>query len=115
MSKLRGLLFGGRDRNAQAKKAVEPIEKDYPVVAEILAGCEAEGDSPAIPGGTISFWIYDGRLRASVNVKSQGKCFFLDVADITKPWASIQLAIELGEFGEKAEDVRRSTTEQPAF
>lgn len=115
MSTLRGLLFNTGDRNERAKKELEKVAKDYPVVAEILLGSEATKDQPAVPGGTISFWVHDGKIRCSVSVKSQGKTFFLDVADATSPWASVQLAIEMGEFGEKNEPVRASTNGEAPY
>jgi len=104
---LRGLVTGGKDVCKQNQKAVEVLREECPLVAEILAGIPADGEQPAFEGSPITFFINDGRLRFSANVKSSLIKFVGDVADPLLPWHSINTALLTGDVSSKR------YTEQP--
>lgn len=113
---LRGLVTGGKDVIQINQKAVEVLRETCPLVAEILAGVPASGDQPAFEGSTITFFVNDGRLRFSANVKSSLIKFVGDVADPSLPWESINTALLTGEVSSKRyteQETTSKTKEEP--
>jgi len=107
---LRGLVTGGRDACKANQKAVEALREECPLVAEILAGIPADGEQPAFEGSPITFFINDGRLRFSANVKSSLIKFVGDVADPLLPWHSINTALLTGDVSSKRYTEQAPTT-----
>lgn len=101
MAGLRDLLNKGRDNDAEAQKIVKPLAKEFPLVAELLGGMPEKGDQAAISPGTVTFFVHDGKMRFSANVKSAEKTFIGDVADILNPWGSINTALLTGDVSSK--------------
>lgn len=113
MAGLRDLLNGGKDHAGEALKIAKPLSKDYPIVAEILGGIPEKGDQRAVSGGTITFFIHEGKARFSVNVKGEEKTFLGEVADILNPWGSINSAMLVGDVSSKRYTERKaSVTEE---
>ena len=101
MAGLRQLLKKEDNLDEQALKAAKVLEKSWPIVAEILGGSAATKTEDAISPGTITFFFHDGKWRFSANVKSEKKTIIGDVADIAKPWDSVNYAISEGECRQK--------------
>lgn len=108
---LRNLVSKETKHDEEARKAVKVLQKDFPWVAEILGGCPAQGDDPAISPGTITIFFHDGRFRFSANVKSQEKTFIGDVADILNLWGSVNFAFADSNVSSKRYSVPTSSTE----
>lgn len=101
MAGLRNLLNGAKDDEKSAKKVVKPLEKEFPLVAEILGGSPATEKEAAISPGTITIFIHGGKARFSANVKSAEITLIGDVADIVNLWGSINSAILVGDVSSK--------------
>lgn len=115
MAGLRQLLKKEDNLDEQALKAAKVLEKNWPIVAEILGGSAATKTEDAISPGTITFFFHDGKWRFSANVKSEKKTILGDVADITKPWESVNYAVSEGECRQKDYTGQRNgQTEIPA-
>jgi len=114
MAGLRDLLKGGKDHDAEAIEITKSLKKDFPFVAEVLGGCPATKTEEAVLSGTITIFIHEGKARFSVNVKSQGKTFIGDLADIANPWGSINSALAMGDVSSKrySERTAVSTAEE---
>jgi len=101
MAGLIDLLKQEKDNGTEARKACKAIAKDFPHVAEILGGIAGkEGQEPISPSA-ISIWIQDGQARFSTNVKSASRTIIGDIADLSKPWESINYAIADGKVSSK--------------
>lgn len=109
MAGLRDLLNGGKDHEAEAQKIAKPLAKEYPFVAEILGGIPEKGDQKAVSGGTITFFIHEGKARFSANVKGAEKTFLGEIADILNPWGSINSAMLVGDVSSKRYTDRKAT------
>lgn len=101
MAGLRDLLTKEKPNGEAARKLCKPLSKEFPFVAEILGGIEAKGDQIEVSNGTITFYVHDGKIRFSANVKSAEKTFIGDVADILNPWGSINTALQMGDVSSK--------------
>lgn len=113
MDDLRKLLKGGKDYEEEARKITKPLEKEFPLVAQILGGMPATKTDDAVSPGTITIFIYEGKARFSANVKSQEKTFIGDLEDITNPWGSINTAFLLGGISAKRYADRVSSLPKP--
>jgi len=109
---LRGLVTGGKDHGKINQKAVEALREECPLVAEILGGIPASGEQEAFEASPITFFVNDGRLRFSANVKSSLIRFVGDVADPNLPWHSINTALLTGEVSSKRYTEPESTTKK---
>lgn len=101
MAGLRDLLNKGKDHDAEAYKICEVLRQEFPLVAEILGGMPAEGTQPAVSPGTITFFVREGRVRFSANVKSQEKTFIGEIADALNPWGCVNTALLTGDVSSK--------------
>jgi len=113
MAGLRDLINGGKDHAAEALKAAKPLQKEYPIVAEILGGMPEKGDQPAVSSGTITFFVSDGRIRFSANVKSAEKTFIGDISDILNPWGSINSVMLVGDVSSKRYTDQKASKTDP--
>lgn len=95
------LLFGGADPAAQCRDAVKPWADCWPAIAILLGGMPETKDQPAFDGGTVTFFVRDGKIRFSVNVKALDKTFIGEVADPLKPFDSVELAMTTGMVSSK--------------
>lgn len=111
---LRSILNGGKNVIAQNRLALEEIAHECPTVVDILAGAEAEGDSPELSASSITFFIQDGRLRFSARVKSALIKIVGDVKDVKMPWHSIEAAILTGECGQFEYTEYKATVKETA-
>lgn len=106
MAGLRSLVTEETKNGAAARKIVEKLKDDYPWVAEILGGLEADGSQAEILPGTITIFIHEGKARFSVNVKSVEKTFIGEIGDVLNPWASINCALAMGDVSSKRYSAR---------
>lgn len=115
---LRALLAGGSDDNSKNRGAVESLRSEAPTVADILGGIPADAKNEEVLGGTITFFVRDGVMRFTCNVKAAGKTFIGDVAAPLSPWESIESAFVTGKVSSKGYTERRDsylTDEQKAL
>jgi len=110
MAGLRDLLQKENRNGSHARKAVEALQKEYPLVAELLGGLEAKDGQPEVSPGTITIFVHEGKARFSINVKSAEKTFIGDLADVVNPWGSINSALMMGDVSSK-----RYTDRTPSY
>lgn len=101
MAGLLDLLKQEKDNGNEARKACKTIAKDFPHVAEILGGIAGKEGQETVSPSAISIWIQDGQARFSTNVKSANRTIIGDIADLAKPWESINYAIGDGKVSSK--------------
>jgi hypothetical protein len=106
---LRSLLGGGGDDPRKLRALLDPIREACPIVAELLGGMLADKGQPAVDPGTITFFVREGKIRFSANVKSAEKTFIGEVADIVNPFESVELALAFGNVSSKRYTERQST------
>jgi len=95
-------LVQGENGSTKAKQAaLEPLAKETPLVAQVLQGREAAGTSPAISGGSVSFYMDGNRMKFTIFVKSPEQKFFGVVADVLNPWGSVNSALLVGDVSRK--------------
>jgi len=113
---LRSILQGKTSSDDANRKAVDSIRESYPLIAEILGGMKAEKGQPEVLPGTLNFYVRDGVVKFSINVKSEKTTLFGDLADIAKPFDSIECALAAGKFASKpySEQKGSYTPEQEA-
>jgi len=98
---MRNLFSGKKDVVEAARKAVAKLEEDHPFVFELLGGCPAEGNQPAIEPGTITFFVKDGSLRFSANVNSMMLKFNGECQDVLNPFGAVNTALAMGDVTQK--------------
>lgn len=108
------LLNKGKDNGKNSRQLARPLIKDFPIVAEILGGLAAKGDQPEVAGGTITFFIHEGKIRFSANVKSAEQTLIGEVADILNPWGSINSACLVGDVSSKRYTERNAMAQAEA-
>jgi hypothetical protein len=101
MAGMRSLLKNGKDYDEEARKIVKPLEKEFPLVAELLGGLPETKTDPAVSPGTVTIFIHEGKARFSINVKSASRTFIGDLADILNPWGAINTALLMGDVSSK--------------
>ena len=101
MSAIRNLLKKGTDYEEANLEAVKALRKEFPEVADALAGVPKKGTADAIPSGTITFWVHEGKAKFTYNVKATSQSFIGVVADIANPWGSVNSALLTGEVSSK--------------
>lgn len=113
MAGLRDILKAEKDNGCEARKAVKIIAKEFPHVAEILGGIQGKEGETEVSPSAITIWIQDGQARFSTNVKSMSRTIIGDVADLAKPWESINYAIGDGKVSSKRySEPKASMTEE---
>ena len=98
---LRGLVLGVEDNSERRSRAVEPLEDQFPLVAQALAGLPKSDHDEEVPPGTITFWLDGSTMKFTYSVKSVGITYFGVVADVMSPWRSVNDAILLGALSRK--------------
>lgn len=117
-SGIRSLFVGSRKTFELERRAVAALNEQYPAVAAILGGLEAEGPNPETEPGSITFFVREGKIRWSANVKSADTTLIGEVGDVLNPWGSINTALELGEVSSKRYTERKTSstsTENPPY
>lgn len=109
MAGLRDLLNGGKDYASEALRIAKPLAKDYPIVAEILGGLPEKGDQASVSAGTITFFIHEGKMRFSANVKGAEKTFIGEVGDPLNPWGCVNSAMLVGDVSSKRYTDRKAS------
>lgn len=98
---LRGFLGGDLDEVKRAGKVVDPMREKFPVVCEILGGIAGDSKHDAVMGGTLTFFVREGKLRFSCNVKSAEKTFIGEINDVLEPWEGVEFAFRCGAVSSK--------------
>lgn len=106
MSAYADLCKGTADEQASRDAAVAKLRKEFPLVAEILAGIPKTRDSDAIPPGTVTFYLDSGKCCAIVKPKDGDYLGFLAVDEIENPWQCVNDAINGGSVAWKKRDKR---------
>jgi len=101
MPSLRDLVKKEATNGKANREAVKALRKDFPTVAELLGGLEAKGDLPEVASGTITFYVHDGKVRATANVKDLFVSFVVDIPDLLEPWKCLEFALKSGECRQK--------------
>lgn len=98
---LRSLFVGAKSGHAVDRRAVEKLGVQYPAIAAILGGSEPSGDVAEVEPGSITFFVREGRIRFSANVKSADTTIIGEVSDALSPWESIEYSLRAGEVSSK--------------
>jgi len=98
LRELGGPSDGGVDAT---RRVVSSLDDEFPVVAQLLGGVPKEGKMPELAGGSISFYVRDGKLKFTASVKSMGKVFYGEVADPLKPWEGVNWAMMTNQVSSK--------------
>lgn len=101
MASFRDLVTGGKNEHASREKGSKSLKKETPLVAEIFTGTPAEGANSEVSPGTISFYMDGAQLKFSIYVKSPEVKYFGVVADILKPFESVNSALLMGDVSRK--------------
>lgn len=105
---LRSLFVGAKSTHTNDRKAVARLGGDYPLIAAILGGSEAQGDTPEVEPASITFFVREGKIRFSANVKSADTTIIGEVGDALNPWQSIESALMAGQVSSKRYSDRKS-------
>lgn len=103
---LRSLFVGAKSAHGIDRRAVAKLGVEHPVIASILGGSEATGETPEVAPGSITFFVREGKIRFSANVKSADTTIIGEVADALTPWESIEYALMAGEVSSKRYSAR---------
>lgn len=106
MSAYRDLFKGDGDEQASRSAAVSAITKDFPLVAEVLAGIPKTAKDEAVPPGTITFYLDSGKPCAIIKPKDGDYLGFVPIENLFAPWASVETAIAGGLVAWKKRDKR---------
>jgi len=107
---LRTLFVGGSAGHKLDRKAVARLGGEYPLIATILGGSEATSDTPEVEPASITFFVREGKIRFSANVKSADTTIIGEVSDALSPWESIEYALRAGQVSSKRYSDRKTTS-----
>lgn len=106
---IRSLINEKGDFNGGREKAVETIKEFAPLVAECLAGCPKDSQGEEMPPGSITFWLDGPVAKFTYSVKTISVTYYGTVADLAKPWESVNSALLMGEVSRKRHSVNENT------
>jgi len=72
------------------------FRESYPVLSELMAGCEAANGNAGVPALGLRLFWEGGRLKACLSRYKHPTCLWLTVTDETKVLESIELTLAAG-------------------
>lgn len=109
---VRSLFVGSKSGHDVDRRAVEKLGVEHPLIATILGGIGPQGDVAEVEPGSITFFVREGRIRFSVNVKSADTTIIGEVADAVNPWQSVEYALKGGQVSSKRYSDRPSASKE---
>lgn len=112
MAGFRDLVTQKGDGHEERAKGAKEIKKMWPTLYEVLVGSEKTATDLEVPPSTVAVFLEGTKAKFVINVKGGEATFFGVVADITKPFDSIECALMMGEVSRKRDSRQRYSGEE---
>lgn len=111
MAGFRSLVTTKEDGHEARAKGAETIKEMWPTLYEVLVGTEKTATDMEVPPATVAVFLEGTKAKFVINVKGGEHTFFGVVADLAKPFDSIECALMMGEVSRKRDSGRKYSSE----